>query len=43
MGKEDGGLAWHTMECKSGVDQGNAEIVTRQRGLKQGNVLKGIE
>ena len=32
MGKEDGGLARHTMECQSGVDWGNAEIVRRERG-----------
>ena len=45
MGKEDGGLARHTMECQSGVDWGNAdlEIVARERGLKQRKVLEGIE
>ena len=31
MGKEDGGLAWHTVECQSGVDWGNAEIIARER------------
>ena len=31
IGKEDGGLARHTMECQSGVDWGNAEIVARGR------------
>ena len=30
MGKEDGGLARHTMECQSDVDWGNAEIVARE-------------
>ena len=25
MGKEDGGLARHTMECQSGVDWGNRD------------------
>ena len=34
MGKEDGGLARHTVECQSGVDWGNAEIVARERGFK---------
>ena len=34
ISKEDGGLAWHTM---------NAEIVARERGLKQRKVLEGIE
>ena len=43
MGKEDGGLARHIVECQSGVDWGNAEIVARERGLKQRKVLKGIE
>jgi len=40
MGKEDGGLARHTVECQSGVDWGNAEIVVRERGLKQRKVLE---
>ena len=35
MGKEDGGLARHTMECQSGVDWGNAEIVARERGSNE--------
>ena len=43
MGKEDGGLARHTMECQSGVDGENAEIVATERGLKQRKVLEGIE
>ena len=41
MRKEDGGLARHTMECKSGVDWGNAEIIGRR--LKQRKVLEGIK
>ena len=41
--KEHGGLAQHTVECQSGVDWGNAEIVARERGLKQRKVLEGIE
>ena len=43
IGKEDGVLARHTMECQSGVDRGNAEIVAREGGLKQRKVMKGIE
>ena len=43
MGKEDGGLARHTTECQSDVDWGNAEIVARERGLKQRKILEGIE
>ena len=43
MGKEDGGLVRHTVEGQSGVDWGNAEIITTERGLKQRKVLEGIE
>jgi len=43
MGKEDGGLARHTVECQSGVDRGKAEIVARERGLRQRKALEGIE
>ena len=45
IGKEDGVLARHTMECQSCVDWGNTEIVVRERerGLKQRKVLDGIE
>ena len=43
MGKEDGGLARHTTECQSDVDWGNAEIVARERGLKQRKILEGIQ
>ena len=39
----DGGLARHTMECQSGVDWENAEIIARERGLKQWKILEGIE
>ena len=31
MGKEDGGLARHTMECQSGVDWGSTGIVVKER------------
>ena len=43
VGKEDGGQARHTVECQSGDDWGNAEIVAREKGLKQRKVLEGIE
>lgn len=43
MGKENGGLVRHTVECQSGVDWGNAEIVATERGLKQRKVLEVIE
>jgi len=31
LGTEDGGLARQTVECQSGVEWGNAEIVARER------------
>ena len=43
VGKEDGGLARHTMECQSGVDWENAEIIERERGLTQRKILEGIK
>ena len=43
VGKEDGGLARHTMECQSGVDWENAEIKARERGLTQRKIREGIE
>ena len=43
MGEEDGGLARHTMERQKGVDWENAEIIARERGLKQRKILEGIE
>ena len=43
MGKEDGGLARHTVKCQSGVDWVNGEIVAREIGLKQRKLLEGIE
>ena len=42
-GKEEGGLARHTIVCQNEVDWGNAEIVARERKLKQRKVLEGIE
>ena len=35
MGKWDGGLARHTVECQSGVDWGNADIVAREPGKRE--------
>ena len=43
VAKEDGGLARHTMECQSGVDWENAEIIARERGLTQRKILEGID
>ena len=41
--KRMGSLARHTTECQSDVDWGNAEIVARERGLRQRKILEGIE
>ena len=38
MGEEHGGLARHTVECQSGVDWGNAEIVARERSSRRNRV-----
>ena len=43
MGKEDGGLARHTIECQRSIDWTNAKIVATERGLRQRKVLEGIE
>ncbi|KAL9986883.1 hypothetical protein ACROYT_G001092, partial [Oculina patagonica] len=43
MGKEDGGLARHTIECQKSIDWTNAKIVATDRGLRQRKVLEGIE
>ena len=43
MGEEDEGLARDTVECQSGVDWRNTEIIARDRGLKQRKVIGGIE
>ena len=43
MGKEDGGLARHTIERQRSIDWTNAKIVATERGLRQRKVLEGIE
>ena len=32
MGKENGGLTRHTIECQIGVDWGNVDSVAREKG-----------
>ena len=32
MGKENGGLTRHTIECQNGFDWGNVDIVAREKG-----------
>ena len=43
MGKEDGGLARHTVECQRNIDWTNAKVVATERGLRQRKLLEGIE
>ena len=43
MGKEDGGLARHSVECTRGIDWENARIVGVENRLRQRKVREGIE
>ena len=43
MGKEDGGLARHSVECTRGIDWENARILGIENRLRQRNVREGIE
>ncbi len=43
MGKEDGGLARHSVNCLSEVDWKNTSIVTKECSLRQRKVKEGIE
>ena len=43
MGKEDGGLARHNVNCLSGVDWENTSVVAKESGLRQRKVKEGIE
>ena len=43
MGKEDGGLARHSVECTGNIDWKGAKIVDRETGLRQRKVREGIE
>ena len=43
MGKEDGGLARHSVDCESGIDWEKARVITTENGLKQRKVREGIE
>ena len=43
MGKEDGGLARHPMECQNDADWENAKVITNEKGLRQRKVHKKIE
>ena len=43
MGKEDGGLARHSVDCGSGIDGGEARVVACEYGLRQRKAREGIE
>ncbi len=43
MGKEDGGLARHSVNCLSEVDWKNTSIVSKECSLRQRKVKEGIE
>jgi hypothetical protein len=43
MGKEDGGLTRHSVDCESGIDWEKARVITTENGLKQRKVREGIE
>ena len=43
MGKEDGGLARHSVDCGSGIDWGEARVVAYEYGLRQRKAREGIE
>ena len=43
MGKEDGGLARHSIECTRGIDWENARIIGAENRLRQRKVREGIE
>ena len=43
FGKEDGGLARHSVECLSGIDWEKTRVVMNEYGLRQRKVKEGIE
>ena len=43
MGKEDGGLARHGVNCGSGIDWGEARVVACEYGLRQRKAREGIQ
>ena len=43
MGKEDGGLARHSVDCGSGIDWGEARVVACEYGLQQRKAREGVE
>ena len=43
MGKEDGGLARHSVKCKGEIEWEKAEVVAMEKGLRQRKAREGIE
>ena len=43
MGKEDEGLARHSVGCESGIDWEKARVITAENGLRQRKLREGIE
>jgi hypothetical protein len=43
MGKEDGGLARHSIECTEEIDWENTRILRNEYRLRQRKVIEGIE
>lgn len=43
MGKEDGGLARHSVDCLSGIDWESMSVAAKECGLRQRRVKEGIE
>ena len=43
MGKEDGGLAGHGVDCGSGIDWDEASVVACEYGLRQRKAREGIQ
>ena len=42
MGKEDGGLARHPMECQNDADWEKAKVITNEKGLRQRKVTSTL-
>ena len=42
MGKEDGGLASHSVECAEGIDCENTRILKSEHRVRQRKVMEGI-
>ena len=43
MGKEDGGLARHSVECTEGIDWENTRVLKSEHRVRQRKVIEGIE